>query len=94
MQRGIFKISKISLISLINSMNFNTEKLKDTPLKNKIDSLKSLLENSDLVSFDIELSEEEIEIILDEIGIPESNEGEGIKQLRLEIMNMYSKLRS
>ncbi|HBB64425.1 MAG: hypothetical protein UR34_C0006G0008 [candidate division WS6 bacterium GW2011_GWC1_33_20] len=66
MQRGILKLTNDEVKELLN--HFNLENHKDTPLGNKLGSI-----DLNLSEVEILLSEDEVETIMDEIGIPVGN---------------------
>lgn len=69
MQRGILLLTKEEVADIIQKLPM--EKYADSPLSNKLISAV----NYDVPpqqEIDIELSEEELEIIMDEMGVPNS----------------------
>jgi hypothetical protein len=106
MKRGVIELNKSELVEL--SSKFPASKVVGTPLESKLTSAYLVIapqstgevstvgqnprnDNGDINK--IELSEEEIETILDEIGIPEVNESESVKSLRSKFRNILLGMR-
>ncbi len=87
MQRGILLLTKDESIALLN--NFDINKYPNTPLFNKLSSLEN--GHAEGTDYQILLSEEEVETILDEIGCPTYIEGDPFTTAMKKICDlMYS----
>jgi hypothetical protein len=90
MQRGILSLTKSEIVDVANILPL--EKYLQTPLYNKIITAVQIDES--VSSIDIEISEEELEIILDEMGIPNiETDTEAIKSARTKINQLLVKFR-
>lgn len=87
MKRGILKINKLEGAEALNSMPQNRE---NTPLYQKFKAVQN--GSSDFV--DVQVSEEELEILLDDIGIPVDGEPLEKQSLRTKVQSFLSELRS
>jgi CRISPR/Cas system-associated exonuclease Cas4 (RecB family) len=107
MKRGVVELNKSELAEL--EIKFPASKVAGTPLEMKLSSAYLILrsENSGEILTNgqitnptidevvkIEISEDEIEIILDEIGIPDLGESENMKSLRMKFRNIILGMRN
>lgn len=98
MKRGVIELNRIELATL--KSNFPINLVEGTPLAVKLNSAFIVLDHQDVQNveetgelFKITVSEEEIEQILDEIGIPSPNDKEELKSLRLKFRNLLLAMR-
>jgi hypothetical protein len=84
MKRGIIIITKEEVLELV--AKFPMEIIKNTQLEVKLRSAKKLtVDQKDMAEVRLELSQEEIEILLDEIGIPSVEDTPAIFEIRKKL---------
>lgn len=89
MQRGVITLTKPEVKEIVDRVDL--DRFQTTPLTNKLSA--ALKAEGDGLNIDIEVSEEELEFILDEIVIPHENDTEATNSLRAKIHNMLDKFR-
>jgi len=65
MKRGILELTKSEMLSVIDCIDL--QRYSETPLANKVLAGKAILTTENSVR--LELSEEELEVLLDEVGL-------------------------
>lgn len=89
MQRGILSLNHTEVDLIIESMPM--DRYAQSPLVNK---LLAAAQNTDLAEVNLEISEDELEVILDEIGIsPTGNSDLTLKTLRKKISDLMGRFR-
>lgn len=88
MQRGVLTLTKAELKSLLEV--FDLQMYSKLHLSNK---LRAGID-SGIDPVPLELSEDELEIMSDEFGVPLPNESEEMKLVRSKIMDLITKFRN
>lgn len=86
MLRGIMTLSQQEIVEAIAIIK---EQYSDTPLYHKLTSSTQSSE----AEVGVQVSNEELEILLDNIGVPSDSESDARKSLRLRVQDFLAKLR-
>lgn len=87
MQRGVLKFDS-------NELDFFTEILEHGSVTAVLgNKLQSLSQNNSVGQLEIELSEEEVDMLLDYLGIPSKDEQEGKRRLREKLAQLLRTMR-
>jgi len=91
MKRGVLTITRPEFDVLFSSVNW--QKLEGSTVHNKAHSVGPAQEGV-LANVSLDLSENELEILLDEVGLPDpEKDTEELKSLRMKISQMLIKFR-
>jgi hypothetical protein len=92
MKRGIIEITKSELNELVNQ--FPMELIKHSQLEVKIISaIESSKQYLDTDPIRLQISEEELETLLDEIGVVSEDDSEAMKSLRKTMQSRIQEMR-
>ena len=86
MLRGVMTLSKEEIVEAIAVIK---AQYSDAPLYHKLDSSTQASESE----VGVQVSNEELEILLDNIGVPSENESEAMRSLRVKVQEFLAKLR-
>lgn len=87
MQRGILYLTQEEVADIVHKLPM--DRYAQTPLVNK---LMAAVQTQGVI--DIEVSEDELEIILDEMGIPDpATDTESLKSMRTKVNDLLTKFR-
>jgi hypothetical protein len=89
MKRGVLEITREEFNALIK--RFDVRKFVGTTVANKVVAAMS---GDPLVNVRLELSEEELEVLMDEVALPDSSDSAETISLRQKLTDMITRFRS